>query len=175
MIIGEVVNFRALEEKDLRQLRDWRNQSYVRKSCREYLLLNMENQVQWFKSLHKKPPNNIMFGIENKKGELIGVCGLTWIDWKNRNAEVSIYIGEKDWQGKGVANESIDLLLQYGFNTLNMHKIYAMIFAFNEASITLFEKSGFILEGSQRESHYIDGKYWNVLLYGILKEEYLVK
>lgn len=175
MIEGEIVNFRALEEEDLKQLRDWRNLEYIRKVCREYRLLNMANQRRWFQSLQEKPPKNIMFGIENKKGKLIGVCGLTWIDWKNLNAEVSIYIGEKEWQGKGVASDSINLLLQYGFETLNMHRIYATIFAFNEASIALFEKCGFKFEGKQRESHFIDGKYFDVLIYGILKEEHRLK
>jgi len=157
---------------DLKQLKDWRNSDFVRKACREYRLLNMENQKRWFESLHKKPPENIMFGIENKEGGLIGVCGLTWIDWKNRNAEVSIYIGSKEWQGKGAATDSLKILIKYGFETLNLHRIYAIIFDFNKPSVKLFEKCGFKFEGKRREAHFIEGRYWDELVYSILMEEY---
>ena len=172
MIESKIINLRALEVEDLKQLRDWRNADYVRETCREYSLLNMENQKRWFDSLFKKPPDNIMFGIENKKGELIGVCGLTWINWKNRNAEVTIYIGEKEWQGKGAATDSLKTLVKYGFENLNLHRIYAIIFEFNKPSTRLFEKCGFKFEGKHREAHYIKGRYWDELVYGMLKEEY---
>jgi RimJ/RimL family protein N-acetyltransferase len=172
LIEGKSTNLRALEAEDLMQLRDWRNTEFVRETCREYRLLNMEHQKRWFDGLSKTPPDNIMFGIENKKGQLIGVCGLTWIDWKNGNAEVSIYIGEKAWQGKGAASDSLRTLVKYGFEIINLHRIYAIIFEFNEASIKLFEKCGFRLEGKQREAHYVKGRYWDELIYGMLREEY---
>jgi len=171
-IEGKIINFRALEMEDLKQLRNWRNSDFVRRACREYRLLNMENQKNWFESLHKKTPENIMFGIENKEDKLIGVCGLTWIDWKNRNAEVSIYIGAKEWQGKGAATDSLKTLIKYGFETLNLHRIYAIIFGFNKPSVKLFEKCGFKFESKRREAHYIEGKYQDELVYSILKKEY---
>ena len=172
MIKRKITNFRALEVEDLRQLRDWRNTDFVRETCREYRLLNMEHQKKWFDSLFKTPPDNIVFGIENKKGKLIGVCGLTWIDWKNRNAEVSTYIGEKEWQKKGAATDSLKALIKYGFETLNLHRIYAIIFEFNKSSIKLFERCGFEFEGKHREAHFIKGRYWDELVYGMLHEEY---
>jgi len=172
LIEGKTINFRSLEAEDLRQLLDWRNSEFLRKTCREYLLLSMEHQKRWFDSLLKTPPDNIMFGVESKEGKLIGVCGLTWINWKNRNAEVSIYIGEKEWQGKGAAADSLKTLVKYGFETLNLHRISAVIFQFNEPSIKLFTKCGFKFEGKHREAHYIDGKYWDEMIYGILRAEY---
>jgi len=172
LIEGKIVNFRALEIEDLKQLQDWRNAEFIRRTCREYRLLSMERQKRWFDSLFKTPPDNIMFGIESKQGKLIGVCGLTWIDWKNRKAEVSIYIGEKDWQKKGAATDSLRILVKYGFETLNLYRIYAIIFESNEASIKLFEKCGFKFEGRHRKAHYVNDQYWDELVYGILREEY---
>jgi len=132
----------------------------------------MEHQKRWFDSLFKTPPDSIMFGIENKEGKIIGVCGLTWIHWKNRNAEVSIYIGETEWQEKGAATDSLKTLVKYGFENLGLHRIYAIIFEFNKPSIKLFEKCGFKFEGKHREVHYVKGRYWDELIYGILREEY---
>ena len=172
MIEEEITNLRALEVEDLGQLRDWRNADFVRETCREYRLLNMEQQKRWFDSLLKTSPDTIMFGIENKEGKLIGVCGLTRINWKNGNAEVSIYIGEREWQEKGAATDSLKTLVKYGFETLNLHGVYAIIFEFNKPSIKLFEKYGFKFEGKHREAHYIKGRYWDELVYGMLREEY---
>ena len=172
MIEGKTVNFRSLEMEDLKQLQSWRNSEFLRKTFREYRLLSMKHQERWFNSLLKTPPSSIMFGVESKEGKLIGVCGLTWINWKDRNAEVSIYIGEKKWQGKGAATDSLKTLLRYGFETLNLHRIYEVIFEYNEPSIKLFTRCGFKFEGKHREAHYIDGKYWDEMIYGMLRTEY---
>ena len=86
MFEGKFVTLRALEKEDLPSLKEWRNSLHVRKSTREYKLLNMINQKNWFESIHQSnPPKDIMFGILNKRKKLIGVTGLTYIDWKNRN------------------------------------------------------------------------------------------
>ena len=99
MIEGKYVNLRALEEKDLELLKKWRNDKKTRVHTREYRLLNMINQYEWFESIHKQnPPSSIMFGIQNQKSKLIGVCGLTYIDWKNRHAEISNIMIMDKWQ-----------------------------------------------------------------------------
>ena len=86
--------------------------------------------------------------------------------------EVSIYIGEEKWQEKGYASDSLQLLLNYGFCELRLHRIYAIIFGYNEASIKFFEKNGFELEGRHREARFWDGKFHDELVYGILDYEY---
>ena len=67
MFKGKYVKLRALEEEDLKLLRDWRNSKHVRKTTREYKLLNMINQKKWFESIHTdNPPKHVMFGIVGK-------------------------------------------------------------------------------------------------------------
>ena len=64
MFEGKSVSLRALEKEDLEILKEWRNSKHVRKSTREYKLLNMINQKNWFESIHQlNPPREIMFGI----------------------------------------------------------------------------------------------------------------
>ena len=90
MIEGKFVKFRSLESKDLIKLKEWRNENKVRKTTREYRLLSMINQKKWLEKLQmENPPSSIMFGIVNNNKILIGVCGLTYIDWKNKHAEIS--------------------------------------------------------------------------------------
>jgi hypothetical protein len=166
------VKFRAVEREDLKQLRDWRNLVDLRKNTREYRLLNMLNQEEWFKQISlARPPQDIMFCIE-AENRLIGVCGLTHIDWKERHAEVSIYIGDSIMRSKGYAEQSIAFLLDYGFKTLGLHRIYAMIYEYNEVSIKLFEKCDFKYEGKHRKAHFYNGQFWDELIYGILSDEY---
>jgi len=172
MIEGVKVKFRAVESEDLQQLRDWRNLAHIRKNAREYTLLNMLNQEAWLRQISlTRPPKDIMFCIETEN-HLIGVCGLTHIAWKERHAEVSIYLGNPDWQGKGLASEALQLLLHYGFKTLGLNRIYAIIYEYNEPSIKLFERCCFKYEGKHRKAHYCDGQFWDEHVYGILRDEY---
>ena len=68
----------------------------------------MINQKDWFNNLHLSiPPKDIMFGII-KRNKLIGVTGLTYIDWKNKHAEISIYLTLKNWQKTKEVKETIE-------------------------------------------------------------------
>ena len=166
------MRLRQIEESDLPKLRDWRNSPYIRAYTREYRPLNMLNQKRWFDSLIIDQLN-VMFIIEEKNSnETIGCCGLTHINWKEGHGEVSIYIGEQKWQEKGYASDALQLLLRYGFCELRLHRIYAIIFEYNEASIKFFEKNGFKFEGKHREARFWNGKFHDELVYGMLDYEY---
>ncbi len=166
------MDLRQVEEPDLPKLRDWANSHYIRAYTREYRPLNLLNQKRWFESL-LTDQSNIMFAIEKKEDkEIIGCCGLTYINWKEGHGEVSIYIGDQNWQEKGYATDALQLLLKYGFCELRLHRIYAIIFGYNEASIKFFEKNRFKLEGRHREARFWDGKFHDELVYGMLEDEY---
>lgn len=166
MIEGKFVHLRSLEETDLPTLRDFRNKNFVRLTTREFRLLNMINQKQWFESLYKSnPPSAIMFGIENKKNKLIGICGLTYIDWKNKHAEISIILSKKNWQRSKEAKNTIELLMQYGFEELNLHRIWSEIFEISLENIRLFEKMKFVKEGKLREKLWRKGEWHDSFIY----------
>ena len=174
MFEAKYVNLRPLEEEDLKQLRDWRNSEHVRKTTREYKPLNMLNQKQWFESIHREnPPKHIMFGIEKKSSKkLVGVTGLTYIDWKNKHAEISIYFSSKNWQKTKEANDTINTIIGYGFEELNLHRLWVEIFEISKENIQLFEKLKFTKEGILREKLWRKGKWWNSILYSKLSTEY---
>jgi len=171
MLKKDGILLREIRYDDLKQLKDWRNSDYIRPFVREFKPLSMVNQKKWFESLCDS--NNIMFAIEDVRNVgLIGCCGLTYINWKDGNAEVSIYIGKKDWQGKGNATKALRLLLEYGFNELRLYRIFATIFEYNEKSIKFFEKNGFKFEGKHRGARFWNGKYYNEHMYSILSNEW---
>jgi RimJ/RimL family protein N-acetyltransferase len=173
MFEGKFVTLRALEKEDLPSLKIWRNSLHVRKSTREYKLLNMINQKNWFESIHQStPPKDIMFGILNKRKKLVGVTGLTYIDWKNRNSEISVYFSTKNWQAKPEAKEVINLVMEYGFEELNLNRLYVEIFSLMKENIELFTKMKFIKEGQLREKIWRQNKWWDTLIFSKLAKEY---
>ena len=171
MIEGKIVNLRALEKEDLELLKKWRNDKKTRIHTREYRLLNMINQKNWFESIHKQnPPNAIMFGIENKNKKLIGVCGLTYIDWKNRHAEISNIISINNWQRTKEAKDTLDLLIKYGFDELNLHRLWVEIFETIPENIKLFEKMRFKKEGTLRDKLWRNSKWHDSFIYSMINE-----
>jgi RimJ/RimL family protein N-acetyltransferase len=163
-----MVELRALEEQDLPQLRDWRNADWLRPFVREYRLLNMANQHDWLDHISRSREVE-MFGIDFFGG-LVGVCGLCNVNWVNKTAEVSLYIVPAH-QGKGFAIQVLELLRQKAFMEFNLHRLWAEIFEFNAASIALFERGGYALEGRMRKHVFKQGEYHDSLIYGLIRSE----
>jgi RimJ/RimL family protein N-acetyltransferase len=103
----------------------------------------------------------------------IGIVSLIHIDYKNRNAECIIDIGEKNYWGKGYGSEGMKLILDYAFYELNLHRVSLRVFSFNERAIRLYTKMGFRKEGQSRESFFRNGKWHDIIHMGILQHEYL--
>lgn len=87
-------------------------------------------------------------------------------------ADISYFIGDKNYWGKGLATEAIKSLLKFGFEVINLNKIQAGVFASNIGSIKALEKAGLILEGNFRKQLYTEDLCDDHLFYGILKEDW---
>jgi RimJ/RimL family protein N-acetyltransferase len=95
---------------------------------------------------------------------LVGVISLQKIDWNNKNAQISYWIGKNYWN-LGIATESINLVIRYAFCVLRLHKVYANVLATNRASIRVLEKNGLKKEGVLKHSVYKNDKFHDVVLY----------
>ena len=172
MFEGKNVNLRSLEIDDLGILKKWRNDKITRNHTREYRLLNMINQKHWFETIHKdNPPKFLMFGVTDKRKKLAGVCGLTYIDWKNRHCEISIILYLKNWQKTKEAKETISLLINYGFGELNMRRLWVEIFDTIPENIKLFESLNFHREGILRDKLWRQKKWHNSYIYSKLSTD----
>lgn len=174
MLRGKCVGLRAIELEDLSQLMQWRNRPEYRKYFREYRELNAVNQRNWFDKIVMTDPNTIMFGIVDLETEqLIGACGLCYIDWINRNADFSIYIGANDlYIDFQFAIDAANIMIRYGFEELNLHRLWAEIYDFDRLKKELFEKLEFTLDGKFRETHWSEGRWHDSLFYSLLKKEF---
>ena len=104
----------------------------------------------------------------DKRKNLIGVSGLTYIDWKNRHAEISIILFKKNWQSLKEGKNTITLLTDYGFGELNLHRLWVEIFETIPANIKLFEHMNFKKEGELRDKLWRNKKWNNSFIYSKL-------
>jgi RimJ/RimL family protein N-acetyltransferase len=103
---------------------------------------------------------------------LIGFARLFWVEWNNASAFLELGIGDPKDRGHGFGREALDLLLNYAFDELNLHRLSARIPEYNTPAIHLFERTGFQVEVRRREALLRDGKRWDMLHLGILREEW---
>jgi len=135
--------------------------------------MTLENEEHWYENAIKNQ-NMVYFAIlliDGDKELLIGNCSVD-INWKNKLGHLGITIGEKNQWGKGYGTEAMQLLVNYCFQTLNMHKVELTVYDFNTRAIKCYTTFGFIEEGILRKSHYVNGKYVDLIQMGLLKDEW---
>ncbi|MBI4769217.1 MAG: GNAT family N-acetyltransferase, partial [Chloroflexi bacterium] len=102
----------------------------------------------------------------------IGSCGLHRIQWRERSAELGISIGDRSYWGRGYGTDTVRTLVNHGFGTLNLNRIFLRVFAHNARAIRAYEKAGFQQEGRLREDHYFGGEYVDTLILSVLQSEW---
>ena len=114
-----------------------------------------------------------MFSIVDlQEGELLGACGLCYIDWVNRCADFSIYIGKNGLYIDDVyALDAAKSMIQYGFEELNLHRLWSEIYAMDEKKKHLFASLGFVHETTHKETHWTEGKWVDSWYYRLLRNE----
>ncbi|MBN1937701.1 MAG: GNAT family N-acetyltransferase [Anaerolineae bacterium] len=114
-----------------------------------------------------------IFGIVDlETDELIGRCMLFNVNHVDRNAMLGIVIGEKTYWGQGYGQDAIRLLLDYGFNLLNLNSVMLGAFEFNVRAMHCYQKIGFKEIGRRRQARIIAGHKYDVVLMDILAEEF---
>lgn len=174
-IEGERIDLIAQSSKWINLICKWNNDPRVRHYARWDMPTIPEQIKRWF-----EPPSGrgmreaLFFTIYHKEDKRpIGSIGFFRINWINKNANVSATIGEPEYWGKGIVGEAAKLLIKYGFNELNFHKICAEVFNPNKRSLRVAEKLGFKKEFVAREDLFVDGVYVDMLQFAIFKDEWM--
>ena len=168
---NNIVNLRAIEVSDLKLIQSWRNKPSIQPYVREYREMSMPNIEKWYNSIINNK-EFIFFIIEDLEKNPIGVGGLTYVDFINKHADLHLGLYEKPWGDLIYGKGAMDVLLDYGFNYINLNKIYAEIYSIDHAKLELFEKNKFKKDAVLREHFYYNGKYENSYILSILKSEY---
>ena len=175
-IASERVELRPFEEGDIDDFCVWLND-------REVTHFMFYGQTPWTKEQVSEfvlgqinNPNNVIFiALDRESGNSIGFCGI--YDWHRtgRRAEMRILIGAKEIWGKGIGTEIVELLTWYGFDRLNLHRMYLGFTAANSAAGRAYEKAGYEHEGVLRDDIYRNGQYYDSVRMGLLRPQYYDK
>lgn len=119
-------------------------------------------------------PASYYFSIRTLADEkLIGEIGLDVVSWSGRDAFVGLGIGETEYWSKGYGTDVMHVLLRFAFTEINLKRVTLSVFEYNPRAIRSYEKAGFRHEGRKRQSLHREGKRWDELYMGILREEWL--
>jgi len=167
------VRLRELRLEDATVYARWFNDFEITRNLVSPRPYSVAEEEAWIR--HEAESGNYTFAIEAIDGPeplLIGNCAIHKPDWRSRQAEVGIVVGEHDYLGRGYGTAALQLLLEYGFGELNLHRIHLNVYAFNARAIRSYEKVGFTLEGTEREALFRDGQYHDVWIMSILLPEW---
>jgi RimJ/RimL family protein N-acetyltransferase len=172
MLAGNVTVLRPVRAADRVVSVRWRNDPDIRDNILGYRFpITEAMEAEWLDAVLKdQSRSRVVLAIEDKSdGTLVGFVYLNNIDWFSRNAEFGILIGERNRHGKGLAKEALCLVAGYAFETLNLHKLYLRVVAFNKRALALYRAFGFVEEGVQREQAFLRGRYHDVVLMGLIR------
>ncbi len=170
---GKKIRIRAIEKTDIDEIMKWVNDPGVVDNLLMRYPVSRYQEEKWIeKMLDGTSDRNKVFAVETKDGVYLGGIGLHRISWENRNAEVGIVIGKKEYWNKGYGTDAMMTILDFAFNRMNLHRVYLRVFSFNERGIRSYEKCGFRKEGILRKDLYAHGKYHDTIIMGILKDEF---
>ena len=166
---------RRVDTDDLPRFVEWLNDPDVRRGMSAYLPLSLTEEEKWYESLADREPDERPFAIDIRTEtgwQHVGSTSFFDFDWRNRTAEFGILIGEKTVWNQGYGTETTRLMLQHAFQTLNLHRIMLRVFSHNPGARRVYEKVGFVHEGTMRQAEYQEGEYLDVHIMSVLREEW---
>ncbi len=174
-IAGERVVLRAWEREDVKlrwetdqtadatelRLRDWHGPPQSLQ----------QREAEFDASQAEADPGTVSLIIQ-RDDQVVGDINLFHIDVRNRNASVGLSVWRADDRGKGYGSDALRSVLRWAFSELNLHRVELSVAPENAAAIHVYEKLGFVHEGSRREAHFSDAAYGDDVMMGLLRREF---
>ena len=167
---------RPISIDDLELIRQWRNEQKT--ILRQNVVLTKEMQVHYYKTaiaplFRSSSPKQILFSFFHNN-TLIGYGGLVHISWIDKRAEMSFLVNTNRTLDRVIyCNDFscfIKLMSKVCFEELGLNRLFTETYAFRDYHISILEANGFNYEGCLKNHVYIDGKYYNSLIHGLLRE-----
>lgn len=152
--------YKWYNDKELNKLAGWSNS----KATMEKLKYNMSKSFGY-------DPMNLM--IEAKDGTPIGTIQLYDFNEQDKSCKLGIRIGDRDYWSRGYGEDAVKTLLEYAFMKIDIYRVTLKVYEYNERAVRCYLKCGFQNEGRTRQSANIDGKYYDEIIMGALKSDYV--
>lgn len=174
MLEGKLVRLRAMEPDDLEDALRWVNDREVTFWLTSLRYpMSRKDEKAW---IDDAPTNSfaegVQLAIETKDGNHIGSINLHGTNSEDRKAGLGIMIGEKDHWSNGYGTDAMLTLLKLAFDEMNLHRVWLHVFPDNERAIACYLKCGFREEGRLRQEVFQGGRYYDVIVMGVLKDEF---
>ncbi|MHA6251590.1 GNAT family N-acetyltransferase [Oceanobacillus sp. CAU 1775] len=166
------LQLRPLEKEDLEFIYQMRTNPDVMDYWFKEPYATMESLKKWYEAgqdsdLHR---HFILYHLKEK----IGYLALYNINNRHRNAEFAIMFDPLQ-QGKGYATKATRMIVDYGFNQLNLRKLYLFVDKSNEKAAHIYEKVGFQIEGEMKKHYFVKGSYHDAVFMSLFQEDYMRK
>src|SRR5512138_2506905 len=178
ILTGTLVRLSAFDPEEMSKAYSrWsRNSEYFRllnSSARP--MQSPHKAAKWMEEeVGEMSPASYYFTIRTlAEDKLIGELGLDVVNWSGRDAFVGLGIGEVEYWSKGYGTDAMNILLRFAFTEINLRRVTLTVFEYNPRAIRSYEKAGFQHEGRKRLSLNREGRRWDELFMGILREEWM--
>lgn len=166
---GKTVSLRTIEEEDLTFLKRGVNDPSIWRTIGRPLPANDVQEQEFFENVVSTDETVTLLITSDE--EPIGTVGFNEMNHEIGSAEIGYWIAP-EYHNQGYGSEAVELLVEYGFNERNLHRIEARVFEFNTASKRLLESVGFTEEGVHRDAHFARGQYQDTHWFGLLEHEW---
>jgi RimJ/RimL family protein N-acetyltransferase len=175
---GELVRLSAMNAEEIsKAFARWGRDSEFRRLLDSGVsqLASAKGAQKWLeKELEEQSVNQHWFSIRKLDDDkLLGDIDLYVYHWPSRDAFVGLGIGEREFWGKGYGTDVMRVILRYGFTEVNLKRVTLTVFEYNPRAIRSYEKAGFRHEGRMRQVLNKEGRRWDILVMGILREEWM--
>ena len=163
----------TLPKSELSKVLIWKNDvNLARLLVASEQPVSIENVKIWYEST-TADPNQVLLGIYNFVNKsLIGIARLMFIDYQHKTAEIGLYLGDESIRGRGFGKSSVNELIQHAFLGMGLERLYLRVLDSNKAAQRCYLSCGFKQEGIYRKHVLINGERKDMLLMGLLREEY---
>lgn len=170
-LVGDRVYLSPRSVEDAEKFTEWMNDFEVTDyTGRSGQVMSLEGEKEYLQE--KSNPEATFSIVTIDEDKLIGTVGLESINYTNRTATLGIFIGDKDYLSKGFGTEAIRLVLDFGFNYMNLHNVSLNLISVNERALKSYKKCGFKEAGRIRENTFVNGKYYDTISMDILDREF---
>ena len=173
-LVGEQVYLRPLEAADVAgPYTAWLNDYEVTRFLETGSYPSTPDTVARYVEQITSTADHVFLAIVERDTDVhVGNVKLGPIHRVHRRADMGIMIGDRTRWGRGYGREAVALIVAYGFERLNLHKIGLGVHADHDDAVRLYESLGFQVEGRLRQHLFRDGTYHDKLVMGVLREEF---
>lgn len=175
LFTGNFIKLAAVRASDAEQMAKWQEDSnYLRSLDTDFAVLPTYDSIKEQDLQQGTKSNSVHFRLRTIENDhLIGFVELHSIEWNNQSCLLAIGIGDSDHRGKGYGKDALWLILRYAFYELNLNRVGLDVISNNISAIEAYKKVGFTVEGSMRDAVYRDGKRYDRIIMGILRNEWI--